>query len=142
MIQDVAAIATAVGVLVGALSLLGSWRTRVRQFEALYIQRYWELMNELSLVALSGDASHGVVASDEKTVRAYFRLCEDEIELKKKRWFSKRAWDVWEEGMIHQLRRWPFCEVWSKVKADTPGEFQWLRSLMDNQDASVSAAHP
>lgn len=61
MIQDISGVATAVGALiaavaliVGALSLWELKRQRVRQFETIFVERYWALMDRLSLAAITG----------------------------------------------------------------------------------------
>jgi hypothetical protein len=54
MIQDIATIVTAVGVFVAVLGLRAAQRQRMRQFETLYVQRYWSLMDGLSLDVLRG----------------------------------------------------------------------------------------
>jgi hypothetical protein len=73
MLQSISTLITAVGVLLGVVTLRASQRQRLRQFECFYIARYWDLMDELSLKALKG-VGQSVEPEDEKVVRAYIRL--------------------------------------------------------------------
>jgi hypothetical protein len=54
MLQSISTLITAVGVLLGVVTLRASQRQRLRQFESFYIARYWDLTDELSLKALKG----------------------------------------------------------------------------------------
>lgn len=54
MVGDIALIVTAVGVVGGVLGLRQSYRERLRQFESRYVERYWQILDRLSLDALSG----------------------------------------------------------------------------------------
>jgi hypothetical protein len=127
MIQSIATSVTAVGVVVAVLGLRASQRQRLRQFENLYVQRYWALMDKLSLEALRGVVIGEPNEDDEKIVRAYFRLCEDQIELRCAGWISDSSWSIWFDGMRAQLKRQPFQSLWEKVQDESPAEFTLLR---------------
>lgn len=96
--QTVATVITALGVLLAALALRASQRQRLRQFESVYVERYWRLMDGLSLAATRGESSlpH---PGDEKIARAYLRLCEDECELRAEGWIGDATWRIWAEGI-------------------------------------------
>ena len=91
----------------------------------LYVQRYWCLMDKLSLSALRGTPSSEVDDEDEKVVRAYLRLCEDQLELRKQGWLTNATWCLWSAGMEQQLNRWPFRTVRS---ANTQRRCRRIRS--------------
>ncbi|GLY39785.1 hypothetical protein Amsp01_058080 [Amycolatopsis sp. NBRC 101858] len=44
---------------------------------------------------LRGDATDEVKADDERVVRAYLRLCEDQLELRRLGWISTSTWAIW-----------------------------------------------
>lgn len=46
---------TALGVLLGALSLRASQRQRLRHIESFYVERYWKIMDMPSLNAMRGE---------------------------------------------------------------------------------------
>ena len=119
-VRSLAPAATAVGVLVAAGSLALSARQQKRQFESFYVQRYWTLMDRLSLDVMRGDVttSSHLSPDDEKAIRAYLRLCEDELELREGGWISRRTWRVWHSGIRAQLRNPPFALVWKSLEAN------------------------
>jgi hypothetical protein len=137
--SNVLAAAALIGVLIGIVQLRQLRKQRRRDFEDLFVQRYWILSDRLSLGALRGapDASTAVITTDdEKAVIAYLRLCEDELELWQQGWISADTWDIWSAGIQQQLQRWPFEQVWEKVRAKegsagSSGEFQHLRACAD-----------
>jgi hypothetical protein len=131
-VQNIISYVMTLSLLFGALALRASQRQRLRQLEMLYVQRYWALMDKLSLSALRGTPQTTVGEEDEKVVRAYLRLCEDQLELRKQGWLSTATWRLWSAGMNQQLRRWPFHAVWSEIRDADAGEFALLRTLMRN----------
>ena len=124
MPHDIGTIATAVGVVLTAagvllalLSLRAARLQRRRQFEMIYVQRYWTLMDGLTVDALAGRRTSCLQPQDEKVALAYIRLCEDQLELRHAGWISDETWKIWSSGLQAQLtRRWPFNEVWGNVR--------------------------
>lgn len=131
MIQTIATCVTAFGVVVATLGLRASRRQRLRQFEMLYVQRYWTLMDQLSLAARRGTSGGPVPEGDEKVVLAYFRLCEDQLDLRKFGWISDTTWKLWSTGMEDQFQRWPFDDIW-ETTSSLPG-FARLRECAPNR---------
>jgi hypothetical protein len=123
MIQDAAAIATAVGVLFALIGIRQVQRQRLRQFEDFYVARYWKIMDQFSLRVLRGNGTGQISRDDEKAVYGYLRLCEDEFDLRREGWISNSSWIFWTDGMLAQLERWPFIEIWEKIR---PEQFQNL----------------
>lgn len=136
--QTFATIVTALGVLLAALALRASQRQRLRQFEAVYVQRYWTLMDELSLAGMRGDPGSHEDPENEKVVRAYVLLCEDQCEMRSAGWIGDATWRIWREGMTENLGdsagkpgREPFASVWKHLAAD-PSKFTLLQALVDD----------
>ena len=71
-------------------------------------------MDNLSIDALRG-VGGPVADGDEKVVRSYIRLCEDECELRAAGWIGDSTWSIWSDGMTQQFERWPFDQVWGEV---------------------------
>lgn len=134
MIETIATCITAAGVLIAVLQLRASRVQRRRQFEALYVQRYWAIMDLLSLQALRGEHCEDVQPQDEKAAWAYLRLCEDELELRASKWVSTPTWTIWSWGMREQLQRWPFSEVWKRHVESGDESFALLRRHMTEED--------
>jgi hypothetical protein len=51
-VEAIATCVTAIGVMIALFGLRASQRQRLREFESFYVQRYWALMDGLSLPAL------------------------------------------------------------------------------------------
>lgn len=142
MIQNIAAVVTAVGVLLAALSIRASQRQRLRSFEAFYVERYWSLMDSLSLEAIKLDPNYERDDSDEKAVRSYIRLCEDECELRKKGWIADATWKIWTEGMKDQLLREPFVQIWKEVKEQHGATQYRLLQELERSDWEAATIRP
>ncbi|GLZ51347.1 hypothetical protein Acsp07_09640 [Actinomycetospora sp. NBRC 106378] len=142
MIQNISAVVTAVGVVLAALSIRAAQRQRLRSFEAFYVQRYWSLMDSMSLAALRLEADYKLRTRDEKAVRSYIRLCEDECELREKGWITDATWKIWADGMKVQLEREPFAQVWKDVCAQQ-GAYQYqLLQRLQKKDWQPTAIRP
>jgi hypothetical protein len=118
LVSDIALIVTAVGVFGVVIGLRQSYRERLRQFEALYIQRYWKILDELSLDALRGSPLSKVSDRDEKAIRSYIVLCEDELELRKNGYIADSTYSLWADGMLTQLKQHAFENIWLRVQKE------------------------
>jgi hypothetical protein len=111
-----------------------SYRERLRQFEERYVERYWKILDELSLEAVRGPFSGEVGRSDEKAIRSYVALCEDELEMRHYGYIADSTYELWAEGARSQLRQRPFEIVWTEIKRETgpksASKYEYLRVLM------------
>jgi hypothetical protein len=153
VLEEIAWVATAVGVILVARSIRVANLQRRRQFETIFVQRYWALIDQLSLDAQKGRQPplvevddltatpwHSQIKeTDRRVVRSYLRLCEDELELRQEGWISRETWAIWQTGIAAQLERWPFKPIWCEVDQQTcparpdptvPEEFTLLRAFM------------
>jgi len=142
---DVPALATLIGVFAAVIGVFAAVRQlhelgdqRRRDFENLFVQRYWKIMDDLSLEAIECTRTVGepVSPGDRKAVIAFLRLSEDELDLCAKNWIGAATWELWRDGMATQLRRWPFNVVWTEVRqresaAGDDGQFVQLREAGD-----------
>jgi len=143
-LSQIATIVTGIGILIAVWQLRDSKVQRVRQFEDFYIQRYWSLMDELSLSALksmlslaNGAPTADFEDDDLRAAYSYLVLCEDEAELRRGGWISDVTWSLWRDYIASQLKRPPFDHAWNEIRLDrepgSPRPFEHLRAL--------SAAH-
>jgi hypothetical protein len=134
LLSDIALIVTAVGVLGVVFGLRQSYRERLRQFEEKYVERYWKILDELSLEAVRGPFSGEVGRSDEKAIRSYIALCEDELEMRRYGYIADSTYELWAEGIRSQLRQQPFEPVWKQVQQETDtnsaSQYEYLHVLM------------
>ncbi len=115
MVGDIALIVTAVGVVGGVLGLRQSYRERLRQLESRYVERYWQILDRLSLEALSGSCPDIIADSDNKAIRSYLFLCEDELEMRANGYIADRTYELWADGIINQLNQPVFAKIWKQV---------------------------
>lgn len=85
VLADIAAIATALGVIAAAGQLWFNSRQARAQFEHQFVQRFWALEDER--LKSPGD--------DQAYAARYLRLCEDEFEARRLRQVSRATWAVW-----------------------------------------------
>lgn len=117
MIADIALSVTAVGVIAAVLGLRQSYRERLRQFEAMYVQRYWSILDRLSLEALGSSSTAHACGDDEHAIRAYLLLCEDELEMRERGYIADATYRIWASGMCEQLDQPVFAGVWRRSVA-------------------------
>ena len=98
MVSDVALIIAAIGASGAVFALRQAYRQRQHQIEAMYVQRFWAIYDRFSLAALSKNPPNGQLPEDdEKAIRAYIRLCEDELEVRAEGWVSDTAYMLWKK---------------------------------------------
>jgi hypothetical protein len=133
-IGDIASVATAVGVFLGVLGLRhGRLQTR-QEFEETFVQRYWNIMDRLSLGAQLGETATTLSEDDRKALLAYIVLSEDEAQLREDGWITRRTWRIWASGMADQFRQWPFSEAWQQAQAWRPDRFRCLQEVMKDPE--------
>lgn len=126
-----------IGVIGVLFSLRQAYRARLRQFEEKYVERYWSILDCLSLEAMSvAEMSPG--RDDELAIRRYIFLCEDELQMRKNGYISDSTYCEWADGMLEQFRQPMFSEVWDQVRKEADerkeGAFAYenLKSLLDS----------
>lgn len=129
MITDIALIVTAVGVFAAVFGLRQSNRERLRQFEAMYVQRYWSILDQLSLDALAGSSKGSLVESDLKAIRSYLFLCEDEFEMRSRGYIADTTYRIWADAAKIQLQQPMFKAVWEQVLKESTFPYEHLYAL-------------
>ncbi|HUZ56106.1 MAG TPA: hypothetical protein VMU94_26725 [Streptosporangiaceae bacterium] len=132
MISQIALIVTALGVLGVIYSLRQNHRERLRQFEAMYVQRYWSIIDRLSLEVLTGQDNYTLTDDDEKAIRAYFFLCEDELELRAEKCIADHTYRIWADGICSQLLQSAFSRVWDRVRKEKAFPYRYMNLLFEN----------
>ncbi|MDO0936371.1 hypothetical protein QQY66_33465 [Streptomyces sp. DG2A-72] len=106
---------------------------RVRQVEDVYVTRYWSLLDRLSTSTLRGMDGHTLTPQAEMAIRLYFRLSEDEADLRAQGWVSDDTWRDWSGAISSQMHRQPFERLWAETLEDSDAgrdyEFRHLREL-------------
>jgi hypothetical protein len=136
-------VATLVVAILGFIGVLFALRqtylARLRQFEAKYVQRYWAILDGLSLPALSL-ADRDADEDDKKAIRKYIFLCEDELQMRKNGYISDSTYHEWADGMLSQFKQPMFGKVWKEVRGEWDSKergsfpYKLLRDLLDHDD--------
>jgi hypothetical protein len=129
VLADIALVVTAVGVVAAVFGLRQSNRERLRQFEAMYVQRYWSILDQLSLDVLAGSAADAASDADMKAIRAYLFLCEDELEMRGRGYVADTTIRIWADAAVAQLQLPAFQEVWEQVLKEASFPYEHLRAL-------------
>jgi hypothetical protein len=99
-----------------------------RELEALYLQRYWALMDRRS----ERFANRGIPdRKDRSVIRAYLELSEDQLGLRSLGRVTDHTWRFWAKDISTQ------CQVASyrrELDAADSAEFPKLRALLSNGD--------
>lgn len=83
------------------------------------MDRYWKIVDGFSLKVLRGSACDVVSEEDDRNIRAYILLCEDELEMRKNGYISDNTYDLWADGIRCQFEQAMFRDVWEEVKEET-----------------------
>jgi hypothetical protein len=130
-IQDVASIATAIGVFFAAFQL---WHTRARAitaFEDSLSNEYREITGRLPTEALLGE----ILTTDAHKAflhefYRYFDLTNSQIFLRQSGRISKKTWTFWAEGIETNLARPAFAVAWEEISRRAGSDFSELRHLI------------
>lgn len=135
MVESIAAVVTAVGVVFAGIQLRAEQLQRNRQFEVLYVERYWSLIDELSLAALRGEGEiHHLSEKDRKILEMYVRLCEDQLEMRAAEAITTWTYEQWRSGLLAARKRPLICSVIKEVSADEATPCEHLRKLLKDED--------
>jgi hypothetical protein len=134
---DVAALATAFGVALAAISLWRSEAHSQTQLEDRLAEQYRAITAELPLEALLGKP----IPSHEMTnnLRAFYRyldLSNEQVYLRMKGRVRRSTWREWSEGMRGNFRRPAFKVAWTRIRTDTAKlDFDELARAVDEDFA-------
>ncbi|WP_282702799.1 hypothetical protein [Streptomyces sp. CC219B] len=122
-----------------AASAIAMWQARtqrVRQVEDVYMARYWSLLDRLDPRTFRGLDGHDLSKEEELAIRLYFRLSEDQADLRAQSWVSDDTWRDWSGAIFSQMNRSPFSRLWEETCEDSEAgrdySFEHLRQLSQN----------
>lgn len=116
-------IATLLAVVVAAWQLLFHSRQMHRDFEALYVSRYWTLMDQRSEEFALGAPT----TSDQIVILNYLQLCEDEIDCRRIGRVTDSTWKFWRSAIIAQANEAAYAAALGALQRD---RFPQLRGLL------------
>ncbi|MGP5523684.1 hypothetical protein ACTXM3_10360 [Glutamicibacter arilaitensis] len=90
---------TVVGVILIFFQIVGERSARHREFENMYVQRYWSITERLPSAFVIGRTDYELDELQTIAMRDYVSLCEDELDLRKRGFITDRTWAVWRTGI-------------------------------------------
>ena len=130
-IQDVAAIATAIGVFFAAIQLGHTRNRAVTTFEDSLSSEYREITGRLPTEALLGEIlTPDVQKTHFHEFYRYFDLSNNQIFLRQSGRISKKTWTFWAEGIETNLARPAFAAAWAEISRRAGSDFSELRRLI------------
>jgi hypothetical protein len=129
VLADILLVVTAAGVVAAVFGLRQSNRERLRQFEAMYVQRYWQILDQMSLDMLAGTNERPASEADLKAMRAYLFLCEDELEMRGRGYIADTTFRIWTDAAVAQLQQPAFQKLWEQVLKEPAFPYEHLRAL-------------
>jgi len=134
MIAYIALIVSFAGAVIAIVTLRLNYRQRLRQFEQMYVQRYWSIIDCCSLEAMNTKSSVKKPSKDDqKAIRAYIRLCEEELMVRAEGWISDATYRIWADATCITMDLPMFALVWKQVQEDSIFEHKHLTELLRNQ---------
>ncbi|MGI9822196.1 hypothetical protein [Agromyces sp. Marseille-Q5079] len=121
------AISAVVVILGGGFAAFQLWlmtRQGHRDFESLYVQRYWTLMDRLGSREPFGSHSATFKKRDRATLIAYVQLCEDEADMYEAGRITRATWNIWKSGIDAMLK---LPAVGQILDDSPPGAFETLK---------------
>ncbi|MEQ8147373.1 hypothetical protein [Streptomyces sp. OP7] len=105
-----------VGLVTVFIAIWQARTQRVRQVEDVYVTRYWSLLDRLDPRTLRGLDRHDLSKDEELAIRLYFRLSEDQADLRAQSWVSDDTWREWKRAIHSQMSRSPFNRPWEETR--------------------------
>jgi hypothetical protein len=135
VIESIAAVVTAIGVVFAGVQLRAGQLQRNRQFEILYVERYWSLMDELSLAALRGRGKfEDLSEKDRNILEMYVRLCEDQLEMQAAQAITSWTYEQWRSGMLAARKQGHIEKSIESVTSDKNTPCGHLQSLLKDKE--------
>jgi hypothetical protein len=127
VIQAASGVAVVAAIWVAANQLRSQNRQQHREFENLYVQRYWSIMDQFSADYRLRAKRTDLTDADLMACHSYLELCEDEADLFEAHRITPETWSIWKQGINYMLNQ----EHFVKLLADSPSEtYKTLRQYI------------
>ena len=131
--ENIASIATAIGVFVACYQFYDSKKINKTSFEDSIDQQYRNLSMEIPVDALLGKEISKDKLELRELIYNYLDLCNEQIFLRKSKRISSERWKGWCEGIESNLSKPAFLEVWNEIKREAPDTFSYLEKLVTDK---------
>jgi len=100
LVSTALTIVATLGVFGIIVQIIGERRARHREFENMYVQRYWDLIGTLPIRFVQGHADYTPNDSQSIALCNYLLLCEDELDLRAKGFITDQTWEIWRSSIV------------------------------------------
>ncbi|HEY0098662.1 MAG TPA: hypothetical protein VGB76_06875 [Pyrinomonadaceae bacterium] len=138
LVNALASVATAVGVLLAGWQIRLAKQASRSQFEDSLTQQYREIIKKIPIEALLGEDLKTLEPQKwENTLDDFYRyidLSNEQVFLRQNNRVSKATWRLWSEGIKLKLELKSFKDAWEHFKREAPESFKELQliELKDN----------
>ncbi|MDN5896920.1 MAG: hypothetical protein L0H93_23220 [Nocardioides sp.] len=122
----VVSLVTAGSIIFAAIQIVAQTRQMHREFEALYVQRYWSLMDQHSVGFRRGMKPN---KTDQLVLVQYLQLCEDEIDLRRLGRVTDDTWRYWEQSIRAQAMESAYRGA---LRGSARSDFPSLKKLLSS----------
>ncbi|MFL4474503.1 hypothetical protein ACIPVK_10950 [Paeniglutamicibacter sp. MACA_103] len=81
------------------LQLVGDRNARHRDFERMYVERYWSISARLPDSFMRGDTDFPLDEINARAFMDYLMLCEDELDMRQQGYISDKTWKIWSSAI-------------------------------------------
>ncbi|WP_426516749.1 hypothetical protein ACPPVQ_18785 [Diaminobutyricibacter sp. McL0618] len=127
--SSLASVVTALAVVFAVGQLRVARQQSHRDFENLYVRRYWDLLDQFSDQAtLDKDLSSW--GSDDLTIALnYIRLCEDEVDMRRLGRITNSTWAFWGPAISQAMTE----PAYVALRIAHPAQFASLREFLSSR---------
>ena len=120
---------TMLSIVFAVTQIVAQTRQMHRDFEALYVERYWALMDRRS-----GEFERGGKPrkEDRLVIHQYLQLCEDEIDLRVEGRVTNDTWGFWERSIRAQATDPRYLAA---LRSSAAHEYPSLKALLRTKEA-------
>lgn len=115
---------TVLAVAFAAFQLMFHSRQMHRDLEMIYVQRYWDLMDQRTPDFISTEEPQ---ADDHTVIYKYLQLCEDELDLRQIARVTDSTWEFWGPSMHSQLTSAAYRKAFEET---SPYRFPQVKRLV------------
>lgn len=124
--SSIASVVTALAVVFAVGQLRVARQQSHREFENLYVQRYWSLLDRFSEAAVLDDDLSAWDRGDKAIALNYMRLCEDQLDMRRLGRITNSSWSFWAPA-IRQAMSEP---AYHDLRNAYPNQFHSLRDFL------------
>lgn len=96
-------------------------------FEAMYLQRFWSLMERRSLNFAASRGRKRLSRTDLRTVHDYLELSNDQVELRRHGRVTDQTWRIWAPDIVRFVSQ---PVIWRVLEESEPQRYIDLRELL------------